>query len=105
MSKQSRLRARRHNKSKKSTNTAATLTFAQLSEATQFELLHRSLDALHAELYKKQSTWGTDILSLFYCELWSELLQRLEAQRKSQSKERAINMVVNIKCYLHDRRS
>lgn len=98
MSKQSRARSRRH-KNKKGTGMAAPII---ITPAMKYELLSTNLDALHHELFKKKDSWGIDLIDLFYCELWHELEERVEAQRKSPSKERVLNMVLEIKVQLQD---
>ena len=100
MSKQSRARAKRHHHKKKvGTGAMAPVMVRRFSESTRYELLNDMLDTLHQELYKKRMTWGTDVLGLFYCELWSELMAIVKKQRKSPSKERTLKLIVDIKVY------
>lgn len=100
MSKQSRARAKRHNHKKKvGTSAMAPVMVRRMSESTRYNILNDMLDSLHEELYKKRMTWGIDAINLFYCELWSELMSIVEKQRKSASKERTLNLIVDIKVY------
>lgn len=100
MSKQSRARAKRHNKKKVGTGAMAptlAMRMARMSEPHRYEVSSDLLDSLHRELCKKQATWGMEALNLFYCELWSELTKEIARQRKSKSKERTLKLIIDIK--------
>lgn len=100
MSKQSRARAKRHNKKKVGTGAMAptfAMRMARMSEPHRYDAMSDLLDSLHRELCKKQATWGMTPISLFYCELWSELVKEIERQRKSKSKERTLKLIIDIK--------
>lgn len=101
MSKQSRARARRHNNKKKVGTEAMAPTMIvrvqRMSDSNRYSLMQELLDSLHAELCKKQSTWGTDTMNMFYCELWTELMKQVEMQRKSQAKARTMQLILDIK--------
>lgn len=101
MSKQSRARAKRHNHKKKVGTGAMAPTLAmrmaRMSEPHRYEVRSELLDSLHRELCKKQATWGMEAINLFYCELWSELMKEVSKQRKSKSKERTIQLIIDIK--------
>ena len=99
MSKQSRARAKRHHK-KVGTGAAAPTIIRRvqrMNDANKYSTTQTMLDELHKELCKKQSTWGADILNLFYCELWSELAKEISTQRKSKSKEKTLQLIFDIK--------
>ena len=101
MSKQSRARAKRHNHKKKVGTSAMAPTLAmrmaRMSEPHRYEIGSELLDSLHRELCKKQETWGMEAINLFYCELWSELMKEISKQRKSKSKEKTIQLIIDIK--------
>jgi len=100
MSKQSRARAKRHNKKKVGTGAMAptlAMRMARMSEPHRYDAMNNLLDSLHKELCKKQATWGMEAINLFYCELWSELMSEIKRQRKSKSKERTIKLIIDIK--------
>jgi hypothetical protein len=98
MSKQSRAksRARKNHKKKVGTGTAAT-AIVNMPENKRYRLKHDILDSLHRELVKKIPTWGADMLNLFYCELWTDLEAAVSNQRKSQCKDRVIDMIHHIR--------
>ena len=99
MSKQSRARAKRHKK-KVGTGAAAPAIMVRvkrMSDNNRYSMVQHLLDELHQELCKKQSTWGTNIINLFYCELWSELANEINSKRQSKSKEKTLQLIVDIK--------
>lgn len=101
MSKQSRAKARRHKKKVGTGAAAPTMTYVvrYMSEKEKYHMINSLLNELHHELCKKQTTWGASLINLFYCELWSELAREIESQRKSKSKERTLQLIVDIKVY------
>ena len=99
MSKQSRARAKRHHK-KVGTGAAAPTIIRRvqrMSDTNRYITVQKMLDELHRELCKKQSTWGSETINLFYCELWNELASEISTQRQSKSKERTLQLIVDIK--------
>ena len=96
MSKQSRARARRHKK--KGTGMMAPTII--ITPTMQYNIMGNNLDELHRELLKKKDSWGMHLIDLFYCELWSELTECVSSQRKSKSKERVLNMILDVKIQL-----
>jgi hypothetical protein len=74
-----------------------TIRVQHMSDYNRYAVVQELLDSLHAELCKKQSTWGTDIIHMFYCELWSELMKQVEMQRKSKAKAKTMQLILDIK--------
>ena len=101
MSKQSKAKSKRHHKPHTVHGTEAKVkVIARMPEAKRYVTRNTLLDELHKELYNKRETWGTELISLFYCELWSELDNEVSKQRKSPCKERVHNMIVDIKIHM-----
>jgi hypothetical protein len=99
MSKQSKARAKRHHKPQAQRGTEARI--ARMPEAARYKTRNTLLDELHKELYSKRETWGANLINLLYCELWSELNEEVSKQRKSPCRERVLNIIVDIKIYMH----
>lgn len=101
MSKKSRAKSKRHNhKRKVGTGAAAPTMIVRLksmNEGNRYSTVQGMLDDLHSELWKKRNTWGMESISLLYCEMWSEIERIVAVQRKSESKERVLKLIVDIK--------
>ena len=100
MSKQSRAKSRRHH-NKKKVGTGATMTFEQsiklMPENERYFLKTAMLDEIHRELCKKQHSWGSEPLNIFFCELWTDLEQVVMAHRNSKGKMRLLELINCIK--------
>jgi hypothetical protein len=101
MSKQSRAKSKRHNHKKKVGTGAAAPTrvvrLRAMNDGNRYYAVQGMLDDLHSELWKKRNTWGMEIINLLYCEMWSEMEHIIAVQRKSESKERVLKLIVDIK--------
>ena len=99
MSKQSRAKSRRHKKptGKKAPTFAETVS--RMDEATKYYVKSKMKDELHDILCARQKFWGSECLSLFYCERWWSLTEEVMTKRSSKSRTRALEILNDLKVF------
>lgn len=99
MSKQSRAKTRAR---RKALGTDATVAFVRsinrMPEADRFYTKSLILDELHKVLSDRR-TFDSNVLGLFYCELWTDLEDIVLAKRGSKNRTKALELLVKIKAF------
>ena len=99
MSKQSRAKSRARRKAQ---GTGAAVAFANtirhMPEADRFHTKSAILDELHRVLSDRRS-FDNGILGLFYCELWTDIEERVLAKRDSKNRTKALELLTKIKVF------
>ena len=100
MSKQSRAKSRARRKSV-GTGSAA-VSFAQtiryMPEAERFYTKSVILDELHRVLSDRR-TFDSNVLGLFYCELWTDIEDIVISKRGSKNRTKALELLVKVKAF------
>ena len=101
MSKQSRAKSRAK---KKAQGTGAAVAFAnsirRMPEDERFNLKSNLMDQLHKALCDKRTFDDPEFLSLFYCNLWSDLEFKVAVKNSvSKNRMKALELIAKIKAF------